>query len=87
MSGSRRAYARTASLTSPIRGVAFPPGLKHVPAFQTAMKTCLKLEPPGTSTGKHFNASQRETALAQVRCIRDHGMPNFPDPIGQPHGG
>ena len=71
----------------PDPGRAFPPGLKHAPAFQTAMKTCLKLEPPGTSTGKHFNASQRATALAQVRCIREHGMPDFPDPTFPASGG
>ena len=71
----------------PDPGRAFPPGLKHAPAFQTAMKTCLKLEPPGTSTGKHFNASQRATALAQVRCIREHGMPDFPDPTSPASGG
>jgi hypothetical protein len=71
----------------PDPGGALPPGLKHVPAFQTAMKACLKLEPPGTSTGKQFNASQRATALAQVRCIREHGMPNFPDPTFPASGG
>lgn len=71
----------------PDPGGSLPPGLKHVPVFQTAMKACLKLEPPGTSTGKHFNASQRATALAQVRCIRDHGTPNFPDPTFPASGG
>ena len=71
----------------PDPGGSPPPGLKHVPAFQTAMKTCLKLEPPGTSKGKYFNAWQRATAVAQVRCIREHGMPNFPDPTFPASGG
>jgi hypothetical protein len=51
------------------------------------MKTCLKLEPPGRSTGKHFNSSQRAAALSQVRCIRAHGIPNFPDPTFPASGG
>ncbi|MGA2930075.1 MAG: hypothetical protein ABSG43_29615 [Solirubrobacteraceae bacterium] len=71
----------------PDPGGAFPPGFKHQPAFQTAMKTCLKLEPPGSSTGKHFSLSQRLTALAQVRCIREQGLPNFPDPTFPASGG
>ena len=71
----------------PDPGGAFPPGLKHLPAFQTAMNTCLKLEPPGESTGKQFNSSQRAASLAQVRCIREHGISNFPDPTFPASGG
>ena len=51
------------------------------------MKTCLKLEPPGTSTGKPVSASQRATAIAQAQCIRQHGMANFPDPTFPASGG
>jgi hypothetical protein len=71
----------------PDPGGALPPGLKQLPAFRTAMQACLKLEPRGTSTGKHLSASQRATALAQVRCIREHGMANFPDPTFPASGG
>jgi hypothetical protein len=51
------------------------------------MQTCLRLEPHATSTGKPFKESQRLAALAQVRCIHDHGMPNFPDPTFPNTGG
>ncbi len=51
------------------------------------MKTCLKVEPASSSTGKQFNSSQRMAALAQVRCLREHGMPNFPDPTFPASGG
>ena len=71
----------------PDPGGAFPPGIKQSPAFESAWKTCLTLEPQGTSTGKPFNASQRATALAQVRCIRNHGIANFPDPTFPASGG
>lgn len=71
----------------PDPGGSFPPGIKQSPAFKGAMKTCLRLEPPGQSTGKVFSASQRAEALAQVRCIRQHGVPNFPDPTFPASGG
>ena len=71
----------------PDPGGAFPPGIKQSPAFRTAWQKCLKLEPTGSSTGTQFNASQRATALTQVRCIREHGMPNFPDPTFPASGG
>ena len=71
----------------PDPGGSFPPGLKQSPAFRSAMQTCLKLEPPGTSTGKRFTEVQRIAALRQVRCLRNHGMPNFPDPTFPASGG
>lgn len=71
----------------PDPGGSFPPGIKQSPAFRSAMQTCNRLEPGGTSTGKPLTESQRIAALAQVRCIRDHGMPNFPDPTFPSSGG
>ena len=71
----------------PDPGGSFPPGIKQSPAFGSAMQACLRLQPPATSTGKRFTESQRVAALAQVRCIRDHGMPSFPDPTFPSTGG
>lgn len=71
----------------PDPGGSFPSGIKQAPAFRSAMQTCLRLEPPGTSTGKPFSESQRIAALAEVSCIRDHGMPTFPDPTFPSTGG
>jgi hypothetical protein len=71
----------------PDPGGKFPSGLKQRPGFRAAMRTCLRLEPPGRSTGRQFTASQRLAALAQVRCIRDHGVPDFPDPTFPASGG
>lgn len=71
----------------PDPGGSFPPGIKHSPAFRTAMRTCLRLQPAGTATGRPFTESQRLAALAQVRCIRGHGIPNFPDPTFPSGGG
>jgi len=71
----------------PDPGGRLPTGIKQSPAFQAAWRKCLKLEPPGTSTGRQPSAAQRAAALAQVRCIRRHGIPNFPDPTFPATGG
>jgi hypothetical protein len=71
----------------PDPGARFPPGIKQSPAFRSAMQTCNRLQPDGRSTGNPLTESQRIAALAQVRCLRDHGMPNFPDPTFPSSGG
>jgi hypothetical protein len=61
--------------------------LKQSPAFRSAMQTCNKLQPGGTPKATRLTEAQRIAALAQARCIRDHGMPNFPDPQFPSTGG
>jgi hypothetical protein len=60
---------------------------KQAPAFRSAMQTCNRLHPSGRSTGTALTEAKRLVALAQVRCLRDHGMPNFPDPTFPSTGG
>ena len=71
----------------PDPGGTFPSGIKQSPAFRSAMQACNRLQPGGASTGRPLTESQRIAALAQVRCLRDHGMPNFPDPTFPSGGG
>jgi len=61
--------------------------LKQAPAFRSALSTCNKLEPGGTPTATPLTEAQRVAALAQARCIRSHGAPNFPDPTFSSMGG
>lgn len=49
------------------------------PAFQSAQQTCKKLR-PGGGPPSTVSASQRAAELANARCMRAHGVPNFPDP-------
>ena len=50
------------------------------PTFQSAREACAKLSPmPAVNT--HATAQQIRQAVASATCIRDHGFPNFPDPI------
>lgn len=52
------------------------------PAFQSAQSECKKDLPGGGPKGPPPapSASQVRAALAWARCIRKHGVPNFPDP-------
>jgi hypothetical protein len=48
-------------------------------AFKQAMSACKDLEPPGF-TGSKVTPSQRAARLKFAQCIRDNGVPDFPDP-------
>ncbi len=48
-------------------------------AFEQAFSTCKNLEPPGF-TGTKVTPEQRTARLEFARCVRDNGVPDFPDP-------
>jgi predicted small secreted protein len=48
-------------------------------AWKTAIGACKDLEPPGFTGGK-VTAQQRVARLKFAECIRDNGVPDFPDP-------
>jgi hypothetical protein len=47
--------------------------------FQQAISACKDLEPPGFM-GPQRSPQQQEAALKFAQCIRDNGVPDFPDP-------
>jgi hypothetical protein len=49
-------------------------------AFQGALKACRGLPSPWQSAGRQLSAAQQQAWLSWARCIRAHGVPNFPDP-------
>jgi hypothetical protein len=59
------------------------------PAFQKAMQACRKYLPNGGHPSAAQTAKVKAQALAMARCMRSHGVPNFPDPQFQsgPGGG
>ena len=59
------------------------------PAFQSAMQTCHTYLPNGGTPSPAQTAKLKSQALAMARCMRSHGVPNFPDPQFQsgPGGG
>jgi hypothetical protein len=48
-------------------------------AFKQALDACKDLEPAGF-TGHKRSAQEQENALKFAQCIRDNGVPDFPDP-------
>jgi hypothetical protein len=57
-------------------------------SFQAAERACAKYAPGG---GKHPTPAQQQAALAEAlkysRCMRSHGIADFPDPQTQSGGG
>ena len=54
------------------------------PAFESAIKTC-KFFGGGTRPAP-ISAAQQQQMIAKARCVRTHGVPNFPDPTFGPGG-
>jgi hypothetical protein len=48
-------------------------------AFARAIATCKDLQPPGF-TGHKRTSEEQANALKFAQCIRDNGVPDFPDP-------
>jgi hypothetical protein len=48
-------------------------------AWKTAIGACKDLEPPGFTGGK-VTPAQRTARLQFAQCVRDNGVPDFPDP-------
>jgi hypothetical protein len=59
------------------------------PAFGAAMQACRSYLPNGGHPSAAQTARAKAQALAMSRCMRSHGVPNFPDPQFQtgPGGG
>jgi hypothetical protein len=48
-------------------------------AFKRAVDACRNLEPPGF-VGPKVTPEQKVVRLEFARCVRDNGVPDFPDP-------
>lgn len=55
------------------------------PAFRGALKACAPLH-PGARMPAAVNAAQRAGMIAFARCLRGHGVPDYPDPRFGPGG-
>jgi hypothetical protein len=72
-------------------GIQFTPGSglnPQSPAFQAAQKVCRPKLPGGGPGAIKATKAQFAAALRFAKCMRTHGLPNFPDPISSvPAGG
>jgi hypothetical protein len=51
----------------------------NAPAFKQAISVCKDLEPAGF-TGSKRTSQQQQAALEFAKCMRENGVPDFPDP-------
>ena len=58
----------------------------HSAGFQGALQACKALPSPWQSTGQQLSPAQQQAWLNWAKCIRAHGLPDFPDPTF-PSGG
>lgn len=56
------------------------------PTVQAALKVCQKYIPGGTFTPAQ-GAQDEAKLLEYAKCMRSHGVANFPDPSSRPGGG
>ena len=49
------------------------------PTFQAAQRACVKYAPPSQPPAG-VSSQETQKLLAVSRCMRGHGVPNFPDP-------
>jgi hypothetical protein len=53
--------------------------------WQHASSACKDLQPPGFTGDGERSAGEQQAALQFAQCIRENGVPDFPDPApGQP---
>jgi hypothetical protein len=57
------------------------------PRFQAAEKACSKYAPSKVAPSPAQQAKLQESALNFSKCMRSHGVPNFPDPEFHHSGG
>ncbi|MGH2885592.1 MAG: hypothetical protein ACRDPA_23315, partial [Solirubrobacteraceae bacterium] len=69
-------------------GIAIPSTIDvQSPAFQSANKTCQQLISASNASKPPITDGQKHALLAQAQCMREHGVPDFPDPTFPRSGG
>jgi len=68
--------------TSPQQFKLYIASSQGSPAFQPAETACRHVLPGGAAPSQSAAQGHAQTvaALAFARCLRSHGLPNFPDP-------
>lgn len=54
--------------------------LASSPRFEAAQRACAKYYGPPTTSSPQVSPQEMQKLLAVSRCMRAHGVPNFPDP-------
>jgi hypothetical protein len=85
VSGFPDPIVKTTATSASVQQVA-PASLQSSPHFKAASRACAHFEAAGQGSGgsgpQHGRPS-KSVLLAFARCLRAHGITNFPDPSGQ----
>ena len=66
-------------------GIQIPSGINpQSPAFQAAQKSCFGLLPGGGPGRGPVSEARKVELLTLARCMRSHGISEFPDPTSSP---
>ena len=57
---------------------------EHGPSWNAALGVCAKQAPPQLPFTEAQLAAARSSLLKDVRCVRAHGFPGWPDPVINP---
>lgn len=60
--------------------------IQHSPQYAGAKQTCTRLHPWNMVLSPHQQAQEMAQLLEYARCMRAHGVPNFPDPTETNNG-
>jgi hypothetical protein len=72
---------------SPNGGIDLPSSINpQAPAFRSAQQTCANLQPGAGGPPPAISPAQQKSFVANAKCMRKHGIPNFPDPTFGPGG-
>jgi hypothetical protein len=63
------------------------PADEQSPAYESAQRACADLHPGGKPLQVAISAAEKASMIVNARCVREHGVPNFPDPRFGPTGG
>jgi hypothetical protein len=58
---------------------------EHGPAWNAALAACAKHAPPQLPFTEAQLAAARGKLLNEIRCVRAHGFPGWPDPVVNPN--
>ena len=62
---------------------AVPASVGQSPKFKAAQNACQGILPSPGSSGSGGQGPSKQVFLAFARCLRSHGVPDFPDPTAQ----
>lgn len=67
-------------------GPNIPGAVEDSPAFKSAGQACIKKYLWHGDGPQEVSKSARERLLRQAACMREHGVPDYPDPTFPSHG-